>query len=164
MRSGFHQVERVFGDATGPLQTRSMHAPPTILRDNRVSYQFCAGPGAGPNSKAHIFRQQGFTRFGDEIPVAGEGSVGCGIFVQEAPPLLPQLYSGGDDKPPYTKLGEYDENQLKVAFYNEEQDHSPSYLKFYLLIFAKDKAQAQAQEGQSPQKPKVHPMKGKVKY
>ena len=55
-----------------------------------------------------------------------------------------------------------DENQLKVAFYNEEQDHSPSYLKFFLLIFAKDKAQAQ--EGQSPQKPKVHPMKGKAKY
>ena len=43
-----------------------------------------------------------------------------------------------------------DENQLKVAFYNEEQDHSPSHLKFFLLIFAKDKAQAQAQEGQSP--------------
>jgi len=37
-----------------------------------------------------------------------------------------------------------DENQLKVAFYNEEQDHSPSHLKFFLLIFAKDKAQAQA--------------------
>ena len=53
-----------------------------------------------------------------------------------------------------------------MAFYNEEQDHSPSYLKFYLLILAKDKAQAQAQaqEGQSPQKPKVHPMKGKAKY
>jgi len=53
-----------------------------------------------------------------------------------------------------------------VAFYNEEQDYSPSYLKFFLLIFAKDKAQAQAQaqEGQSPQKPKVHPMKGKAKY
>jgi len=47
-----------------------------------------------------------------------------------------------------------------VAFYNEEQDHSPSHLKFFLLIFAKDKAQ----EGQSPQKPKVHPMKGKAKF
>ena len=34
---------------------------------------------------------------------AGEGSVGRGIFGQEAPPLLPQLYSGGDDEPPYTK-------------------------------------------------------------
>ena len=55
-----------------------------------------------------------------------------------------------------------DENQLKVAFYNEEQDHSPSHLKFFLLIFAKDKAQAQ--EGQSPQKPKDHPMKGKAKF
>ena len=29
------------------------------------------------------------------------------------------------------QLGEYDENQLKVAFYNEEQDHSPSHLKFF---------------------------------
>ena len=57
-----------------------------------------------------------------------------------------------------------DENQLKVAFYNEEQDHSPSHLKFFLFIFAKDKAQAQAQEGQSPQKPKDHPMKGKAKF
>ena len=57
-----------------------------------------------------------------------------------------------------------DENQLKVAFYNEEQDHLPSHLKFFLLIFAKDKAQAQAQEGQSPQKPKDHPMKGKAKF
>ena len=57
-----------------------------------------------------------------------------------------------------------DENQLKVAFYNEEQDHSPSHLKFFLLIFAKDKAQAQAQEGQTPQKPKDHPMKGKAKF
>ena len=57
-----------------------------------------------------------------------------------------------------------DENQLKVAFYNEEQDHSPSHLKFFLLIFAKDKTQAQAQEGQSPQKPKDHPMKGKAKF
>ena len=56
----------------------------------------------------------------------------------------------------------FDENQLKVAFYNEEQDHSPSHLKFFLLIFAKDKAQAQ--EGQSPQKPKDHPMKGKAKF
>ena len=39
-----------------------------------------------------------------------------------------------------------------MAFYNEEQDHSPLHLKFFLLIFAKDKAQAQAQaqEGQSP--------------
>jgi len=57
-----------------------------------------------------------------------------------------------------------DENQLKVAFYNEEQDHSPSHFKFFLLIFAKDKAQAQAQEGQSPQKPKDHLMKGKAKF
>ena len=59
-----------------------------------------------------------------------------------------------------------DENQLKVAFNNEEQDHSPSHLKFFMLIFAKDKAQAQAQtqEGQSPQKPKDHPMKGKAKF
>ena len=42
-------------------------------------------------------------RPGDEIPGAGEGSVGRGIFGQEAPSLLPQLYSGGDDEPPYTK-------------------------------------------------------------
>ena len=66
------------------------------------------------------------------------------------------------------KAKEPDENQLKVAFYNEEQDHSPSHLKFFLLIFSKDKAQAQAQaqaqEGQSPQKPKDHPMKGKAKF
>jgi len=51
-----------------------------------------------------------------------------------------------------------------VAFYNDEQDHSPSHLKFFLLIFAKDKAQAQTQEGQSPQKPKDHPKKGKAKF
>ena len=60
--------------------------------------------------------------------------------------------------------GHSDENKLNVAFYNEEQDHSPSHLKFFLLIFAKDKAQAQAQEGQSPQKLKDHPMKGKAKF
>ena len=103
MRSGFHQVERVFGDATGPLQTSSGRAPPAILRGNRARNQFCAGPGTGPSSKAHIFRQQGFSRPEDEILGAGEGSVGRGIFGQEAPPLLPQLYSGGDDEPPYTK-------------------------------------------------------------
>ena len=61
-----------------------------------------------------------------------------------------------------THWSQPDENQLKVAFYNEEQDHSPSHLKFFLLIFAKDKAQAQ--EGQSPAKPKDHPMKGKAKF
>ncbi|XP_068503685.1 uncharacterized protein [Phaseolus vulgaris] len=103
LSSGFHQVERVLGDATGPLQTSSRRAPPAILPGNRTSYQFRAGPGAGPNSKAHLFREQGFTRPRDEIPVAGKGSVGRGIFGQEAPPLLPQFYSSGDDEPPYTK-------------------------------------------------------------
>ena len=96
MQSGFRQVERVFGDATGPLQTSSRRAPPAILRGNRASNPFCSGPGAGPNSKAHIFCQQGFTRLGDEIPGTGEGSVGRGIFGQEAPPLLPQEATTGE--------------------------------------------------------------------
>ena len=34
---------------------------------------------------------------------AGEGSVSSGVFSQEAPSLLPQLYGGSDDKPPYTE-------------------------------------------------------------
>ena len=101
--AAFMMLKEYFGDATGPLQTSSGRAPPAILRSNRASYQFCGGPGAGLDSKAHLFREQGFTRRGDEIPCAGEGSVGRGIFSQEAPPLLPQLYSGGDDEPPYTK-------------------------------------------------------------
>jgi len=63
------------------------------------------------------------------------------------------------------QLGEYDENHIKEAFNNEGQGHLPSHLKFFLLIFAKEaQAQAKAQEGQSPKKPKVHPMKGKTKY
>ena len=103
MRSGLHKVERVLGDATGPLQTSSGCAPPAALRGDSASYQLCAGPGARPDSKAHLFCEQGLTRRGDEIPGAGEGSVGRGIFGQEALPLLPQLYSGGDDEPPYTK-------------------------------------------------------------
>ena len=40
---------------------------------------------------------------GDEIPGFGEGSVGGGVFSQEAPSLLPQLYCGSDDEPPYTE-------------------------------------------------------------
>ena len=103
MRSGFHQVERIAGDATGPLQTSTRRAPPAILRGNKASYQFCTGPGPGLDSKAHLFCEQSFTRRRDKIPVAGEGSVGRDIFGQEAPPLLPQLYSGGDDEPPYTE-------------------------------------------------------------
>ena len=103
MRSGLHEVERVFGDATGPLQTSSGRAPPTVLRGDRASYQLCAGPGAGPESKAQLFCEQGLTRRRDEIPGAREGSVDRGIFGQEAPPLLPQLYSDGDDEHPYIK-------------------------------------------------------------
>ncbi|XP_068503870.1 uncharacterized protein [Phaseolus vulgaris] len=70
---------------------------------SRTGYQFYTGPGAGPNTKAHLFREQGFTRPRDEVPVAGKGSVGRGVFGQEAPPLLPQFYSSGDDEPPHTK-------------------------------------------------------------
>ena len=96
-------MERVLGDATGPLQNSSRRAPPTILRGNRTGYQFCAGPGAGPSADAHLFREQGFIRPRNEVPVTGKGSVGGGIFGQEAPPLLPQFYSSGDDEPPHTK-------------------------------------------------------------
>jgi len=103
MRSSLHKVERVFGDATGPLQTSSGRAPPAVLRGDIASYQLCAGPGAGPDSKAHLLCEQGLTRRRDEILGAGEGSVGHGIFGQETPSLLPQLYSGGGDEPPYTK-------------------------------------------------------------
>ena len=103
MRSGFHQVERIPGDAPGPLQTGNGRAPPAVLHGDRARYQLCAGPGVGPDSKAHLFRKQGLTRRGDEIPGVGEGSVGSGVFGQEAPSLLPQLYGGSDDEPPYTE-------------------------------------------------------------
>jgi len=53
-----------------------------------------------------------------------------------------------------------DENQIKEAFINEGRGHSPTYLKFFLLVFSKDEAQDQspspkpkAQEGQSPKSP-----------
>ena len=94
MRSGLHEV---------PLQTSSGRAPPAVLHGDRAGYQLCAGPGAGLESKAHLFREQGITRRGDEIPGAGEGSVSSGVFSEEAPSLLPQLYGGSDDKPPYTE-------------------------------------------------------------
>jgi len=50
-----------------------------------------------------------------------------------------------------------DENQIKEAFNNEGQGHSPSHLKFFLLIFAK--VEAQAQEGQAKPKPKAQVQK-----
>jgi len=31
----------------------------------------------------------------------------------------------------------YDENQIKEAFINEGRGHSPSHLKFFLLVFSK---------------------------
>ena len=49
------------------------------------------------------------------------------------------------------QLEEYDENQIKEAFINEGRGHSPTHLKFFLLVFSKD--EAQAQEGQSPKSP-----------
>ena len=91
------------GDATSPLQTGNMRAPPAVLHGNGAGYQLCAGPGAGPESKAHLFREKGITRRRDEIPGAGEGNVSSGVFSQEAPSLLPQLYGGSDDKPLYTE-------------------------------------------------------------
>jgi len=45
-----------------------------------------------------------------------------------------------------------DENQIKEAFNNEGQGHSPSHLKFFLLIFAKDVAQAQSPSPRRPSK------------
>jgi len=103
MRSGFHQVEGIPGHATRPLQTGGRCALPAVLHGDRASYQLCAGPRAEPDSKAHLLRKQGLTMRGDEIPGFGEGSVGGGVFSQEAPSLLPQLYSGSDDEPPYTE-------------------------------------------------------------
>ena len=44
-----------------------------------------------------------------------------------------------------------DENQIKGAFNNEGQDHSPSHLKFFLLIFAKDETKSPSP---SPRRPK----------
>jgi len=35
------------------------------------------------------------------------------------------------------QLGEYDENQVKEAFIDEGRGHSPSHLKFFLLVFSK---------------------------
>ena len=35
------------------------------------------------------------------------------------------------------QLEEYDENQIKEAFINEGRGHSPSHLKFFLLVFSK---------------------------
>ena len=62
----------------------------------------------------------------------------------------------------------YDVNQIKGAFNNEGQDHSPSHLKFFLLIFAKDEAQSPSPSPRRPkpkaQKAQVHLMKGKAKY
>jgi len=58
-----------------------------------------------------------------------------------------------------------DEYQINEAFINEGRGHSPSHLKFFLLVFSKlkkrhkikmrpkPKAQAKAQEGQSPKSP-----------
>jgi len=42
-----------------------------------------------------------------------------------------------------------DENQIKEAFINEGRGHSPTHLKFFLLVFSKDEAQAR-----SPRRPK----------
>ena len=86
--------------ATPPVLCKPVAA---VLHGDIASYQLCAGPGAGPDSKAHLFRKQGLTRRGDEIPGVGEGSVGGGVFGQEAPSLLPQLHGGSDDEPPYTE-------------------------------------------------------------
>ena len=80
MRGGFHQVERIPSDATGPLQTGRGRAPPAVLHGDRASYQLCASPGAGPDSKAHLLREQGPARCGDEVPGVGEGGAGSGIF------------------------------------------------------------------------------------
>jgi len=46
-----------------------------------------------------------------------------------------------------------DANQIKKAFNNEGQDHSPSHLKFFLLFFAKDEAQSPSPNPRRP-KPK----------
>ena len=40
---------------------------------------------------------------GDEVSSAGEGDASGSVLRQEAPSLFPQLYNGGDDKPPYTE-------------------------------------------------------------
>jgi len=63
-----------------------------------------------------------------------------------------------------------DENQKDVV--NRKNVQGPNHLKFFLLVFSKD--EAQAQEGPSPRRPKpkkaqaqeaqVHPMRGKAKH
>ena len=77
------------------------------------------------------------------------GKAGLGFNPQNKQDKFSKNFSKQPVKQPIVKSKQpvvtcFDENQLKVAFYNEEQDHSPSHLKFFLLIFAKDKAQAQA--------------------
>jgi len=44
------------------------------------------------------------------------------------------------------QLGEYDENKKDVV--NRKNGQGPNHLKFFLLVFSKD--EAQAQEGPSP--------------
>jgi len=53
-------------------------------------------------------------------------------------------------------LANSDENQKDVI--NRRNGQGPKHLKFFLLFFAKDEAQAQAQEAQ------VQTMRGKAKH
>jgi len=48
-------------------------------------------------------------------------------------------------------LRNHDENKKDVV--NRKNGQGSNHLKFFLLVFSKDEAQAQAQEGQSPTSP-----------
>jgi len=43
----------------------------------------------------------------------------------------------------------FDENQIKEAFINEGRGHSPSHLKFFLLVFSKLKEDIKSREDQA---------------
>ena len=68
-----------------------------------MGHQFCTCLGTRPGAEAHLFRKQGLTRPRIEVPVTRESGASSGILNTEAPPLFPQLHSGGNDKPPYPK-------------------------------------------------------------
>jgi len=53
------------------------------------------------------------------------------------------------------QLGEYDENQIDVI--NRRNGQGPKHLKFFLLVFSKDEAQAQEAQAQKGQAKKPKP-------
>ena len=74
-----------------------------------MGHQFCTCLGARPGAEAHLLREQGLTRPKIEVPVTRESDASGSILNTKAPPLFPQLHSGGDDKPPgAVELSEFD--------------------------------------------------------